>query len=188
MAYDGFSLQIPTEPTDMSQPQQQDQQQNDAFTAQQFQYYQMQNVANQFGMQTQMPQQIYSRGVWTQQEDENLQKAVLQLGIKKWHEIARFVPTRTSKQCRERWFNCLDPNIKRSGFEPWEDQIIIEKQKEIGNKWSAIAKYLPGRSPGAIKNRWYSGLKCYHPSAAMASSLLGADQMQMMNPSMGDVL
>ncbi|EAX90942.1 Myb-like DNA-binding domain containing protein [Trichomonas vaginalis G3] len=112
------------------------------------------------------------RGVWSQQEDELLTRAVMQLGPKKWQDISRFVPTRTSKQCRERWFNCLNPNNKHGAFEPWEDQIIIEKQKEIGNRWSSIAHLLPGRSPGAVKNRWYSGLKSFHPAASMGGTSL----------------
>lgn len=106
-----------------------------------------------------------SRGAWTQQEDEMLKSAIAHLGAKKWQDICKFVPTRTSKQCRERWFNCLDPNIKHGAFEPWEDQIIIEKQKELGNHWSAIARCLPGRSPGSVKNRWYSGLRSFHQTA-----------------------
>ena len=100
-----------------------------------------------------------SRGSWTQQEDELLRTAVSQLSTKKWSDIAKFVPTRTSKQCRERWFNRLDPSLKHGPFEQWEDQIIIEKQKEVGNRWSIIAQLIPGRSPGSIKNRWHSGLK-----------------------------
>ncbi|KAH0790055.1 Myb-like DNA-binding domain containing protein [Histomonas meleagridis] len=100
-----------------------------------------------------------SRGAWTQQEDEKLVSAVSQLGPKKWTDIAKFVPTRTSKQCRERWENRLKPGIRRDLFEPWEDQVIIQSQKEIGNRWSLIAKKLPGRSSSAVKNRWYSGLR-----------------------------
>mgnify|MGYP001141705615 CR=1 FL=1 len=106
--------------------------------------------------------EFQARGTWTQQEDEQLTNAVLQLGTKKWTDIAKFVPTRTSKQCRERWFHRLDPSIRREPFEPWEDQIIIEKQKEIGNRWAIIAQQIPGRSPSAVKNRWYSGLKNHH--------------------------
>ena len=105
------------------------------------------------------PSEQMNRGCWTQQEDDQLMSAVEQLGSKKWTDIARFVPSRTSKQCRERWFNRLRPDLKHEPFEPWEDHLIIQKQKEIGNKWSVIAQLLPGRSPGAIKNRWYSGLK-----------------------------
>ncbi|KAH0795333.1 Myb-like DNA-binding domain containing protein [Histomonas meleagridis] len=102
---------------------------------------------------------ISTRGSWSQQEDELLKSAISQIGIKKWSDVARFVPTRTAKQCRERWFNRLDPSLKHGPFEQWEDQIIIEKQKEVGNRWSIIAQLLPGRSCGAIKNRWYSSLR-----------------------------
>ncbi|KAH0788739.1 Myb-like DNA-binding domain containing protein [Histomonas meleagridis] len=102
---------------------------------------------------------INTRGSWSQQEDDLLKTAISQIGTKKWSDIARFVPTRTAKQCRERWFNRLDPSLKHGPFEQWEDQIIIEKQKEVGNRWSIIAQLLPGRSCGAIKNRWYSSLK-----------------------------
>jgi hypothetical protein len=108
------------------------------------------------------PSQSFARGSWTAAEDEMLAQAVGQLGPKRWTDVARFVPSRTSKQCRERWFNRLCPEIKHEPFEPWEDQIIIERQKELGNRWSLIARMLPGRSTNAIKNRWYSGLKSEH--------------------------
>ena len=104
------------------------------------------------------------RGTWNQQEDELLITAVNQLGSKKWTDIAKFVPTRTPKQSRERWFQRLMPGIKHEPFELWEDQVILESQKELGNRWSLIAQKLPGRSPSSIKNRWYSGLKNQHPS------------------------
>ena len=112
------------------------------------------------------PNEFTARGAWTQQEDEQLMAAVSQLGPKKWIDIAKFVPTRTSKQCRERWHHRLDPQIKHEPFEPWEDRVIIEKQQEIGNRWSVIAQQLPGRSASAIKNRWYSGLRSHHPTHA----------------------
>ncbi|OHT12682.1 Myb-like DNA-binding domain containing protein [Tritrichomonas foetus] len=105
-----------------------------------------------------------NRGSWSPQEDELLTNAVSQFGPKKWTDIAKFVPSRTSKQCRERWFNRLAPSLKHEPFEPWEDEIIINKQKEVGNRWAVIAKSLPGRSSNAIKNRWYSGLKSQHES------------------------
>ena len=102
---------------------------------------------------------INARGSWSPEEDDLLKTGIKQFGPKKWSDVARFVPTRTAKQCRERWFNRLSPELKHGPFEAWEDKIILEKQKDIGKKWSVIAQLLPGRSPGAIKNRWYSGLK-----------------------------
>jgi len=102
---------------------------------------------------------INIRGAWSQQEDEMLANAVKQLGCKKWMDIAKFVPSRTSKQCRERWIQRLAPNIRHEPFEPWEDKIILDKQAEIGNRWSIISQSLNGRSSSAIKNRWYSCLR-----------------------------
>ena len=122
------------------------------------------NHAN--GKEFAQPNEFAARGSWTQQEDEQLINAVHQLGAKKWTDIAKFVPTRTSKQCRERWHHRLDPELKREPFEAWEDQVIIEKQAEIGNRWALIAHQLPGRSASAVKNRWYSGLRSHHPTHA----------------------
>ena len=119
-----------------------------------------------FGSNTTHTNEFQARGTWTQHEDEQLINAVHQFGTKKWTDVAKYVPTRTSKQCRERWNHRLDPNIKHEPFEPWEDQIIIDKQREIGNRWSIIAQQIPGRSPSAVKNRWYSGLKNHHTAQA----------------------
>jgi hypothetical protein len=83
------------------------------------------------------------------------------------------VPTRTAKQCRERWFNRLCPEIKHEPFAAWEDTFIVEKQKELGNRWSVIARMLPGRSTNAVKNRWYSGLKATHDGAGRGVGELG---------------
>jgi hypothetical protein len=114
-----------------------------------------------------------TRGPWSSSEDEQLLNAVARLGAAKWTDIAKFVPTRTSKQCRERWFNCLCPEIKHDAFQPWEDQVIIDRQRELGNRWALIARHLPGRSTNAIKNRWYSGLRSHELQGNRQSSPLG---------------
>jgi hypothetical protein len=100
-----------------------------------------------------------NRGAWSQGEDDLLASGVRRFGSKKWTDIAKLVPNRTAKQCRERWCNRLAPTVRHEPFEAWEDQIIVEKQRELGNRWSAIARQLQGRSANAVKNRWYSGLK-----------------------------
>ena len=80
-------------------------------------------------------------------------------GLKNWNQIANsFNMTlnsqRNGKQCRERWVNFLNPNIRRDPFTIDEDLIILEKRLNIGNKWSEIIKDMEGRTENNVKNRF----------------------------------
>lgn len=50
---------------------------------------------------------------WTEAEDELIRRLVDEFGPKNWTKIAKYVPDRQGKQCRERWFNHLDPTINK---------------------------------------------------------------------------
>ncbi|CAN1322402.1 Transcription factor MYB94, partial [Linum perenne] len=65
---------------------------------------------------------------------------------------------RCSKSCRLRWTNYLRPGIKRGNFTHQEDQMIIHLQALLGNRWAAIASYLPERTDNDIKNYWNTHL------------------------------
>ena len=93
---------------------------------------------------------------WTQKEDDMLLDLVKQNGPRNWHIIARSIPGRTGKQCRERWLCRLSPDQRHDEWTQIEDEILIKLQSEKGNKWSLFRDALPGRSATAIKNRWTS--------------------------------
>jgi hypothetical protein len=124
--------------------------------------------------------EFLTRGTWSDSEDELLRNSVGMFGTKKWTDVAKRVPGRTAKQCRERWLNRLCPDVNHEPFAPWEDAFIVEKQKEMGNRWSVIARMLPGRSTNAVKNRWYSALKGDHARAGELSHPLYSDSLQPM--------
>lgn len=100
---------------------------------------------------------LYSRQhkiKWTYDEDVRLKEAVEKFGTDSWIRISQFVPGRNSKQCRERWMGQLAPSIKKESWSKEEDEILIHQHELIGNKWTAIATFLPGRSAINVKNRW----------------------------------
>lgn len=95
------------------------------------------------------------KGHWSFEEDQMLQYLVTQ-GCHLWGQIAERIPGRTPKQCRERWKNHLDPCINKGPYTTEEDQVILQAQSKLGNKWSQIAQLLQGRTEDSVKIRWKS--------------------------------
>lgn len=84
------------------------------------------------------------KGPWTEEEDQIVLSKVQLYGVKKWSQIASHLQGRLGKQCRERWYNHLNPDIRKELWSVEEDKIIIESHAELGNKWAKISARLPG--------------------------------------------
>jgi hypothetical protein len=91
---------------------------------------------------------------WTSEEDQQLRSAIRAYGTDSWNRISAFVPTRTGKQCRERWIGRLSPEVSKDNWLPEEDEMLIQAHAVQGNCWTLIACKAPGRSALNVKNRW----------------------------------
>ena len=107
------------------------------------------------------------RQAWQSWEDELLRTIVTAEGTKHWTTVAKGMNERAhsgmevrhGKQCRERWYNHLDPTLRKGNWTREEDLFLLEKQLELGNRWSEIARLLLGRNENSVKNRFKSLLR-----------------------------
>jgi hypothetical protein len=125
-------------------------------------------------------------GYWTPEEDAKLTSAVTNTYKKKfgkeyktnWVAIAGLVSSRTKKQCSDRWYNVLDPNIYRATGRgrtgKWskdEDMKLKNAAQTHGGKnWVAIAALVQGRTNEQCRNRWCGILD---PNIGQASGHMG---------------
>jgi hypothetical protein len=101
------------------------------------------------------PRKLHPKAKFSWQEDESLTVLVQTYGADNWQEIAKNMPERNMRQCRDRWLNYLSPEINNSPWTAKEDQLLISKVQELGAVWKFIATFFNARTDINVKNRWH---------------------------------
>lgn len=114
--------------------------------------------------ETQKYDDSISRSNWTVEDDALLKGLVNEYGANKWNSISRlfnrFTKTgkKTSRQCRDRWINFVNPLIKRTKATFEETIKLCETFLLYGKRWSIIAKTL-NRTEHWVKKHWKKVIK-----------------------------
>ena len=93
------------------------------------------------------------------QEDDLLFLWVEKHGPTKWTECSKQIKGRCGKQCRERWVNILNPEVKKGNWSDHEQDVIFNNLSTYNTSWSAMSHILPGRTENSIKNYFYSSIR-----------------------------
>ena len=75
---------------------------------------------------------------WQLDEDNALMALIEEYGTESWKQISSKMENRTAKQCRERYYNHLSPDLKKTGWTKEEDAIIMEMREKVGNHWTKV--------------------------------------------------
>ncbi|KAJ2823101.1 Pre-mRNA-splicing factor cef1, partial [Coemansia furcata] len=92
-------------------------------------------------------------GVWKNTEDEILKAAVMKYGKTQWARISSLLVRKTPKQCKARWYEWLDPSIKKTEWSKDEDEKLLHLAKLMPTQWRTIAPIV-GRAPAQCLERY----------------------------------
>lgn len=96
---------------------------------------------------------IIKGGVWRNTEDEILKAAIMKYGKNQWSRIASLLHRKSAKQCKARWFEWLDPGIKKTEWSREEDEKLLHLAKLMPTQWRTIAPIV-GRTAAQCLERY----------------------------------
>ncbi|EZG43159.1 myb-like DNA-binding domain protein [Gregarina niphandrodes] len=88
---------------------------------------------------------VQKGGQWKNSEDEVLKAAVMKYGMNNWSRVASLLNRKTARQCRARWYEWLDPHVKKTAWSQAEDERLLHAVKLFPTQWKTVGP-LVGRT------------------------------------------
>ncbi|KAF7295230.1 Cell division control protein Cdc5 [Mycena indigotica] len=126
---------------------------------------------------------IIKGGVWKNTEDEVLKAAIAKYGKNQWARISSLLVRKTPKQCKARWYEWLDPSIKKTEWSKTEDEKLLHLAKLMPTQWRTIAPIV-GRTATQCLERYQ---KLLDEAEAKDNEELGLAGTNDSGPSADDV-
>jgi len=92
-------------------------------------------------------------GVWKNSEDEILKAAVMKYGKQQWSRVASLLNRKSAKQCKARWFEWLDPSVKKIDWSREEEEKLLHLAKLMPAQWRTIAPVV-GRTAAQCQEKY----------------------------------
>ncbi|KAK2197621.1 bifunctional SANT-Myb domain/Myb domain/Homeobox-like domain superfamily/Pre-mRNA splicing factor component Cdc5p-Cef1 [Babesia duncani] len=77
-------------------------------------------------------------GVWKNSEDEVLKAAVMKYGLNNWSRVSSLLVRKSAKQCKARWYEWLNPFIKKTEWSREEEEKLLHLAKLFPTQWRTI--------------------------------------------------
>lgn len=77
----------------------------------------------------------------------------MKYGLNQWARISSLLVRKSAKQCKARWYEWLDPSIKKTEWTKEEDEKLLHLAKLMPTQWRTIAPIV-GRTPTQCLERY----------------------------------
>jgi pre-mRNA-splicing factor CDC5/CEF1 len=121
---------------------------------------------------------VIKGGVWKNSEDEILKAAVMKYGKNQWARVASLLNRKSAKQCKARWYEWLDPSIKKTEWSREEEEKLLHLAKLMPGQWRTIAPIV-GRTAGQCMEHYERLLDAAQNESADGSELANDDPRKL---------
>jgi hypothetical protein len=90
---------------------------------------------------------------FTTEEDRKIITFVLENGSKFLEILQHQLPHRSTRQLRERYRLCLNPDMNRSPFSSQENERLVKSYHDFNGSWCVMTQIIPGRTDVPRKYR-----------------------------------